>query len=155
MKRHWHCHIRVAQHTRPCDGHQPSKRPSERSMTVVFQGVNDRSQCAVVFTDGAGTRNQMLTVVTSWTYVELDAHGSPRLPRITTDVAQRRRERFDLLPARLTDRSAGWFVERVIACRADWRENYGEERIDDLPTKGGSHNVLHLVPAASAFRRKS
>lgn len=124
-------------------------------MAVVFQGVNDRSQWAVVFTDGACTRNQMLTMVTSWTRVELDAHGSPRLLRITADVAQRRRERFDLPPARLTDRSAGWLVERMIARSADWREKYGEERIDDLPPKGGSHNGWHLVPAASALSRKS
>src|SRR5262249_59543356 len=106
------------------------QRSGERSPALVLQRVNDRSESAVVLSDGSRAINQPPGTSTASTTRERNADGTPGGQRIAADVAQRRRQREDRSPADGADRTARRRLQQLVARRATRCEDDQENGVE-------------------------
>jgi len=95
VERHRDEHVGAPDQIRATLPHQPGKRPRQRAAAFVFQGVNDRAQRAVVFTDCTRPLHMPGGAAAARALRERHADRAPRGQRIAARVAQRRCERKD------------------------------------------------------------
>lgn len=129
VERHGHEHVRGFEHAAAMAPHEMPERYGDRSAAVVFQGVQDRAQGAVVRADGRAGRERGRPPPAPHTERSFETDDTPGLERIAAACAQGRRERRYLRPAAGADGTARGFFKAPLAGGARGREEHGDEAV--------------------------
>ena len=110
--------------------HQRRQFRRERPPAVVFEGMDDRTQRAVVSAYRACERDDAPLAATPWAQRLSAIERPPGCERVAAAGAQRRRQRQDCLPAAAANRPLRRLVERLVARRARRGEQDAEDGVD-------------------------
>src|SRR5207244_2838132 len=99
------------------------------SPAFVLECIDDRAQRSVVRADGAGAIDVTGAAAAARTLREREADRAPGGQRISTAIAERRRQRKNRAPAGVADGTARRTIEEAVAGRARWSENDAQKRV--------------------------
>jgi hypothetical protein len=145
---------------------QRSQAAGHGSTSIVFERVHDRAQRTIVIANRPAMTDLMLRLPAPRTRIGRSGDDAPRSERVSADVAERRSEWADAVPAALTDRAAGRLVQGLVTRGAEWSQKKGEQSVNGsacdviLPPKVGGDTriqdarVVHCCIRSFRFMRK-
>ena len=133
MKGNGHDEIGALEDRSARPAHHRAQPGGERSPFVVLERVDDRAERSVVGSERARPGDDRSEAPASRAPGVERAERAPRRKRVAARIAERRRQRWEALPAGVADGPTRRHRERAPAGGADGRQQHRNQRIRDRP----------------------